>query len=132
MPNTITQFATCNSESNCILIILPLYSLQSNILLCSAITLFSTTIQQNIYTMLHEISTPQSSQCQRMYTLYFPLPCTILFTCTEMHLFTSLHNNVYAVACIMWFKLQYLAILCNRRKRTLILGHSIPKLFTLS
>jgi len=39
--------------------------------------IFSTPIQQNIQTMLHAMSTPQSSQCQRMYTLYFPSQCTV-------------------------------------------------------
>jgi len=52
--------------------------------------------------------------------------------CSEMHLFTTIHNNVYAVASVIWFKLQDLATLCNRRIRTLILGLSTQKLFTLT
>ena len=67
-----------------------------------------------------------------MYTLYFTLHCTVQFTCSEMHLFTSVHNNVYAVAYIICFKLQDLANFRNTRKRKLILAHSNPKLYTLS
>jgi len=47
------------------------------------------------------MSTPQSSQCQRMYTLHFPLHCTVHITCSEMHLFTSVRKKVYAVAYII-------------------------------
>jgi len=54
-----------------------------------------------------------------MHTLYFPWHCTGHFTCSEMHLFTSAHKKVYAVVSIVWFKVQDLTTLCNRRIRTL-------------
>jgi hypothetical protein len=50
--------------------------------------------------MLHTMCTLKSSQCQGMYTLYFP------WSWSEMHLFTSVHNKICAVASIIWFKLQ--------------------------
>ena len=35
-----------------------------------------------------------------------------------MHLFTSVYTKVYAVASIIWFQVQDLSTLCNRRNRT--------------
>jgi len=81
--------------------------------------IYSTPIQQNIYTMLHAVCSPKSSQFQQIHTLYFPWHCTVHFTCSEMNLFTSFHVKVYAVASNVWFKLQLpdLTNLCNNRKK---------------
>jgi hypothetical protein len=69
---------------------------------------------------------------QAIYKLHFPWPCMVIFTCSEMHLSVSFHYKVYAAASIMSFMLQDLATLCKRLNRTLMLGHSIPRLYSPS
>jgi len=59
---------------------------------CHTFPIFSMPSQQNIYTMLHAMCSPQSSQYQGMYKLYFPFHCTVQFTCSEIYLFGSIRK----------------------------------------
>ena len=64
--------------------------------------IFSTPIQRNIWSMLHAICTLRFSQCQRIYTLYFPWHSRVYFTavkCIYSHRFiTNLRCRVHYMA----------------------------------